>query len=350
MSERARITSTPKTEKQYRDLFTDFAQKVLALSGVTPHLIMIGNSCLKAPLSTVIWRGGLYAAGYNFSTAEVLWQHWPRPHDVLRAKHFTGWVKDNWKGLPLRKERKAVNAPARLAECILSFASWQENGGARALFAPGTGYDDAWVKFQEVRFMGRYISIRFLEYLHRYAGLRPMMYDSRPAGGKYPRQGLALLYPEAHEALLGNDSFNNCAASNKVACRELERLKSAGVMLTHYELQSLICEFKQAALSGHQYPAKALDSEMVYFDKVVDFWGAKHRKNTQFYTTREQFAPEARGELQGWAGKRKPLDTVLREHGYNWSDQEFDYLKTKDFAKPARREFTYPAAAAGASK
>jgi hypothetical protein len=326
------------TPQEARRLFTDFCVKVNALSGVTPHLIMVGESCARLSFPEIVWRGGLYAAGYNFSTAEVLWQHWPYPGKVLKSPPaFTAWVKQHWKGLPLRKERKAVNAPARLAECILSFAAWQNGPPLRALYGPGQSYDDAWANFQQVRFMGRYICIRFLEYLHQYAGLLPQMYDSRANGGKYPRQGLALLYPEHAGPLLGGDSFAECAASNKVACRELDRLKGAGVYLTHYQLQSLICEFKQAALSGHQYPAKALDSELVYHGKVGAYWGKPYLQATAFKAVRRGFAPEARGELNGWAGKRKPLDTVLRDYGYNWSDQDFDYLATQDFARPVRR-------------
>lgn len=323
---------------EYRSLFTDFCKKVLALSGVTPHLIMVGASVAGKPFPDIVWRGGLYAAGYNFSTAEIIWRHYPSPVKLLkRPDEFTAWVKTNWKGLPLRKERKAVNAPARLAECILSFAAWQQGPGLRALYSNGQGYDDAEANFQSVRFMGRYISIRFLEYLRQFAALRPAMYDSRPNGGKYPRQGLALLYPEAAAYLNGGNSFSECAASNKIACKELERLKGVGVYLDHYQLQSLICEFKQAALSGHQYPAKALDSELVYHARVGAYWGRAYVKATQFYAVRTGFAPEARGELGGWPGKRKELDTVLRDYGYNWSDKEWDYKATTDFSKPVLR-------------
>jgi hypothetical protein len=120
----------------------------------------------------------------------------------------------------------------------------------------------------------------------------------------------------------------------------LEQLKERRLFLTHYELQSLICEYKQAALGGKQYPVQALDSELGYKARVDAYWG---KRPTQFYKVRRaHFQHLALGELQGWPGKRKKLGRVLREQGYNWSDVEFNYKASVDLANPVRRGLCQP--------
>jgi|SRR5580700_1218087 hypothetical protein len=325
------------TATQCRTLFTDFCRKQAALNNISPHLIMVGESCRQLSLSEeeTVWRGGLYAATYNYPAAEVLWQNWAAPSVVLRSKSLQSWLKENWLGVPLRRERKCVRTPAKLARCLQSFAAWMRGDGLKRLYGNGVGYDDAWEIFQEVYGMGRYITIRFLEFLHRYADLRPVMYNSMPREGQHSRKGLALLYPEYKTVLLGSNSWGDCKESDKLACRELARLREAGVYYSHYQLATMLCEFKQALLGGHLYPGKAIDSEMKYQRKVLDYWGK--RRKSQFMHVRTVFPKETRGEVQGWTEERKPLLTVLRDYGYNWSDQDYDYAKTRDFSNPVRR-------------
>jgi hypothetical protein len=333
-------TTPVRTAAWHLERFADFAAKIKAISGCTPHVTQVAKSAENLPWTERLWRGGCYAAVYNYPTAEVIWQNWPGPKVVLRnPARFTKWIAENWAGLPLRKERKAVNAPLRLATCVLSFAAWAESTVPRAVCQQHIGYEEAWEAVNKIQFFGRYISIRFLEYLHRVCELRAVMYDSRPVGGPYPRQGLALLYPQFATALLGGNSAEECKESNRAAELCLHELRQFRVYLKHYELQSMICEYKQAFNNGKQYPVKALDSELGYYNRVTDYWNRSIE--TQFFTTRAAaFRHEALGELQGWAGKRKELGGLLRNYGYNWSDLQYDYNATaaaQAWAAPVKR-------------
>ena len=321
--------------------FTDFARKVRDISGATPHLRMVGHSVMPTDddFEGVAWRGGLYAATYNYPVAEVIWQHWSLAEVLRNAEMFYQWIEQHWAGLPLRKERKAVNSPRRLADCIFSYAQWVNSGRLnemyRASYRSTEPYQAAWDVFQEVKYMGRYISIRYLEYMRRYASLPARMPDARCKGGDHPREGLFLLYPDMPH-LISGDTVEAVAASELTFIDALAAVKKRGLELDHYSLQSLICEYKQA-WHGHQYPVQALDSELGYYHKVFSHFGEEYRKASQFFQIRKALFPEkALGEVQGWIGKRKVLGRVLPDYEYNWSDLEFSYLATEDFAKPVR--------------
>lgn len=338
------------TPENHLKHFADFCRNVTEVGGATPHLTMVGQTCTGAPVDQIIWRGGCYAAMYNFAGAEAIWRHWQPQQVLTEPGRWAGWVQANWAALPLRKERKAVNNTDRFAECVLSFAGWagtvtgQPWWAASAQPRPDTRlYEEAWASFTGVRFMGRYIAIRFLEYLRRYAGRQAlMMPDLRPADAPYPRQSLSLMYPQHEGALRGNNSSENLKVTNQIAADCLRRLSEEhGVVLDYYTLQSLLCEYKQSVLGRRQYPGRSVDSEMVYWDKVYRTANFEALAGgSQMWVVREAAFPHyVLGERQGWAGARDPLGKVLTDHGYTWSDRQFDYMATTDLARPVRRSF-----------
>lgn len=320
-------------------MFSDFCHKVKQISGATPHLRTVGESCRECDEKETAWRGGLYAACYNYPAAEAIWLTW-QPEWVLKNQfRFCRWVEENWKGLPLRKERKAVNSVKKLSECIIGYAAWQLQGGLTEMYQAVNRakdpYQAAWERFSECKYMGRYITIRYLEFMRRYAQLNVRMNDARAKGGEHPRQGLHLLIPE--QALIRSDSPEDLQISEAAFKYCLSLLRERQVFLDHYELQSLVCEYKQAALGKHQYPVQALDSELGYYAKVVSHFGDRYAERSQFFRVRSSLFPEqALGELSGWPGKRKELGIVLACHGYNWSDLLYDYKRTTDLAHPVR--------------
>lgn len=336
---------TPDLHLKY---FADFCRNVQEVGGATPHLTMVGETCRDAATSEILWRGGCYAGVYNFAGAEVIWRTWQPGQILANPGAWAGWVKSHWAALPLRKERKAVNNPDRFAECMLSFAEWQQRAVHQAwwhlaAWPPPKSelYDQAWESFTSVRFMGRYIAIRFLEYMKRYLN-RPalVMPDMRPADAPYPRQSLSLMYPEYTDVLRGNNSPENIRLTHQIAADCMRRLLDLhGVALDYYTLQSLLCEYKQSVLGRRQYPGRSVDSELSYWNKVYrrPEFESMADGSQMWAVRRASFPAYVLGELQGWAGARDSLGRVLTDHGYTWSDRQFDYVATTDLANPTRR-------------
>jgi hypothetical protein len=332
------------TAAEHFRYFTEFCANVQALGGATPHLTMVGESCRQRPLEEILWRGGCYATMYNYAAAEAIWSQWQPESILFRAAAFQNWTQQHWKGLPLRKERKAVNNPKRLAECVISFCQWLDNyaefeNQILHIDNPRDRYERAWQLFDAaVRYMGRYIMIRFFEYLKRYANFPLLMPDIRPVGGPFPRQALALMYPGWSTELLGNDRMDNCQMANRAANDCIARLADSGVQMDHYTLQSLLCEYKQSALGGRQYPGRSVDSELAYMARAGAYWGTDFGRKSEIWVTRRRIFPACvLGEIQGWAGPRAVLGMVLRNYRYTWTDVVYDYVRTQDFSQPARR-------------
>lgn len=333
------------TPERHYAYLRDFIKYVSLVGGATPHLTMIGATASQHPFDRRIFLGGCYAATYNYPAAEVIWNVWEEPSYVLRNQEgFRRWIASHFAALPLRRERKAVNNRQRLADCIISFCQWSERLNmecwATTTADPRARYEQAWVSFNEVRYMGRYIAIRFLEFLNRYTMIKLTMPDIRPAGATYPRQALGLLYPEYEAALNGNDSVQNLATANRCAANVVMRLAGDGIVVDYYTLQSLICEYKQSAQGGRQYPGRSLDSELGYWRKVYESqdFRALGSKSDMWRARAESFPRESLGEIQGWAASRDDLGQVLRKHQYTWSDMLYDYqLSRNNLARPITR-------------
>jgi hypothetical protein len=341
----------PYSPEQHLKYFAEFCAAVVDVGGATPHLTMVGESARGLQPQEKLWRGGCYAATYNYAAAEIIWRTWEPEHVVREPARWAGWVKENWKALPLRRERKAVNNPDRLAECVISFAEWvptvpQQSWANNLPSARWGDYQAAWDSFTSVRYMGRYIAIRFLEYMRRHLDYTALvMPDLRPRDAPYPRQSLSLMYPQFESALRGNDSTENVNVTHAVAADCRRRLETVyGVKLDYYTLQSLLCEYKQSVLGQRQYPGRSVDSELSYWDKVYKMpQFANLAEGTQMWEVRKRAFPAyVLGEEQGWAsGARDVLGKVLVRHGYTWSDRKYDYAATLasggDFSKPVRR-------------
>lgn len=319
---------------EHREYFAEFCAKIQRVGGATPHLSMVVNACPGVGRLESLWRGGCYAAVYNFAGAELLWQSWRFYQVVDRPGEFHGWVERNWQYIPLRKERKAVNNVMRFTESVISMAEWVIAQEGAIL---PTSYSELWEDFLQVKYMGRYIAIRYLEFLRRTVPYlnEIAMPDIRPADAIYPRQSLALMYPDYREELYGNNSRNNIETTNTVATHLKEYVTEAGVEIDYYTLQSLLCEYKQSVKGRRQYPGRSVDSELKFKTKVSEFG----EYNSQFYDIRRAIFPiESLGEIQGWNDARNDLGKVLTDYGYTWSDMDYDYMASKsDLANPVAR-------------
>src|SRR3990167_331206 len=237
---------------------------------------MVWGAARNQPPVERLWRGGCYAATYNFPAAEAIWRSWGP--DTVRSAGvlpIVDWLREHWKAIPLRKERKAVRTPEKLSECLVSLAKWMKDALEHAAFNPECTinprerYEMAWEDFGQVKYMGRYITIRFLEFMHRAFDIPLIMPDIRPVGGEFPRQSLNLMFPQSEWALLGGNSHVELAEVNRVADEAITRLRDEyGVVIDHYTLQYLLCEYKQSVLGQRQYPGRSVDSELGYWRKV----------------------------------------------------------------------------------
>lgn len=322
-------------EDHFRGL-AEFIVGVDRAGGTTPHVAMTVESMNREDdLLDKLWWAGCYALAYNWPTAEVLHTH-RRPQNGINQEVLTQWLELNWAGVPIRKERKAIYrkpffaesaaAYLRLAQAMANNTDWPQD------------YQSAYDLFNtRTRYMGRYIAIRWLEVMRRAFDLPWRMPDVRADGGQHPRKAMALIYPEDAPALLGGNSARELRVTDRAAERLLLDLYlEYDIRSDYYELQSLLCEYKQQVLAKKQYPGKSIDTEMAYRAKVVKHWGDVE---TDFWSVREACFPEwSLGEKMGWDGVRPELGRTLVEHGFTWSDSLYDYAATTYFAKPVRRK------------
>lgn len=279
-----------------------------------------------------VWRAGCYAVGYNVPTAEVIWSAWPWPSALEDAPVFESWVREHWEGFGLRRERRAVRTPSKYTRCLLSYAEWLASPDKDWWYEPD--FPRAWAELNRVWGMGRYVLLKLNEVLCRYADGAFRQTDIRAQGGRSPREGLALLWPEHAAWLLGGDDIATVRQVEALATETRERLSVAyGVEPSWFIFQVVLCEYKKCWL-GRQYPGRTHDTELRYLREVQRYWG----NATGILDARAAVFPhEALGELQGWHGARENLEETLPRYRYTWSDLKYDYALTADPAHPVPR-------------
>lgn len=331
------------TAEEHRKYFYEFCSEVSHAGGATPHLSMVVEASRGLSMREKLWRGGCYCLMYNYAAAELVWLTW-QPEE-LTLEIFEEWSTENWKALPLRKERKAVLSPKKLSECLMSYISWMDKVDKYDWFSGNSGsperYEQAWEDFnREVKYMGRYIAIRYLEFVNRSLDLNLIMPDIRPKDGKYPRQSIALMYPEYAKELSGGNHKEELTISNLAASQCLVDLwRNYSYKIDYYTLQSLSCEYKQSVLGKRQYPGRSLDSELKYYDRVSKEYPGYGEISKMFNVRKSIFPEFVLGEINDkWSGVRDDLGQVLDSYHYTWSDYKFDYIKSRnDLSKPAER-------------
>jgi hypothetical protein len=303
-------------------LFEGFVTREKALGGPDPQLDTL-VVMTDADERTALWQLGCFAATYAVGPAEVLWQHWD--HDTPPPEQ---WLRERWEGLPLRRERRAVRTPVKLARCLESYSAWA--AGFRQ--EQQQTWEQLWGALTPIWGMGRYINLKLAELLHRRFGT-PAQDSLMAAGGWSPRKGMASLYPEHSELLLGGDTAAEVAAVEELATQLRATLAERGIRLSWFELQVFLCEYKQA-MRAKKYPGRSHDTELTYWRTAQSHFGSG---STMLEARARLFPPEVLGEQQCWMGARKECERTMVDHGYLWSDLEYDYMATFDFARPVAR-------------
>lgn len=336
------------TTQQHWKFFAEFCTYELRAGGPDPHMKLVGQMSKndEASAAETAWRGLCYCAVYNVPTAAVLWVHWPQERVLADGPTaLEVWLRNHWKGIAFRRERKAVRRPDWLSKCLYSAAEWAsklpekratEFGWFAKELDPSARFELAYDDACSVYGFGRYIGQKYVEYGRRYLGWPAQVQDIRPKGGWSPRASLALLFPQHATVLNGGDGKEEVAVAIDCSLHAKNRLaQEFGVDVDWYLLQVLLCDYKQSVVGRRQFPGKSQDSELEYDNKLAPFWG---KCEGMYRARRELFPHQVLGELNGWNHVRKELGYVLHDYGYTWTDFHYDYNATTQLQTPTLRK------------
>lgn len=321
--------------------FTDLKHQV---GEPSPHLAIVGWLSRKESVEERVWRLGCYGATYCLPSAQVIWSEWPLNSTLKNSNGLSTWLSKNWKGIVTRTERRCVRTQPKMFRCLKGWADWIERDYGKLpslkTASPNAYYDAVWESVTSVPFMGRYISIRLIEGLKRYANVPAALYDVRSIGGWSPKKAMVYLYPEHANQLLTDSKEGNDLA-DELTFDLLDQIKERLPYVDAYILAAMLCEYREAYERRHQYPAWTIDQEPLLYDKVTAYFGTD--ACTSLWDARKALFPKyALGELgKRWWGTRWDCASTLRNFGYNWSDLRYDYTATqenKSFASPIVRE------------
>lgn len=310
-------------------LFSEFCIYEKLTGGPDPHMKAVLKMCEGHPVEEQLWRSALYVGVYNVPSAEAIWRHWNFEHHPP-----VKWIQDNWKGLRFRRERKSVGLDDTGYNLVEYFAGARKTIDSQEMLK-SADFNQVWKFANGLPHVGRYAATKLVELWYELGVTSAPHHDIRAKGGWSPRTMLQMLYPESK-----HNPYDNAQVvqAEELATFNYQRLVDAGIHISKFEHEVLLCEAKASISSKRQYPGRSLDSELKYEYAIKDYWNFGE---TEHMKVRPLISPEwSLGELQGWSDTRKELGYVASKHGYTWSDSLFDFnvtLKTGDFANPVRK-------------
>lgn len=312
--------------------FLQFCQAETAVGGPDPQMIMLRLLCKGRTLVERSLLAGLYVIPYDVSTAEYLWQKLL----VDPEQDVSGFVSDEWAAILTRGERRCVRTREKFSSCLCDYMAWSAGIQKYFQYTGRELYDRLWDDCNSLRYMGRYAVIKLLRALRECVRLKIQEYDIRPENAHSPRAALALLYPDKAGVLeSGSNDAGTISIVNMLADRTLCCLDDVGVSIGYYELQALLCEYKETLSGRRYYPGRSHDEVMENYYRMSPVRG---NYRTDIFRIRQKIFPsECLGEVGGWRTVRKNLQPVLKQYGYVWSDLRFDYMMTADLSSPVGR-------------
>jgi hypothetical protein len=316
--------------------FTEFCKYETLSGGPDPQIKLIGEMNANVSIMEKLWAGGCYICVYNVPFAEVLWLNWSHLDVLNNQDDLLPWIERYWDSIKTRTERKCVRIKANMATFLIEYAKYINSDGFQKLLAdksdPDALYDKIFQDCQKnVKFLGRYVALKLVEYLRLYCGLYVHTTDIRPKGAWSPRKTLSVLWPDDKEMLLEGDDPLNLRVVNEASKNTIHLLKDNGVDIDLFQLQVMLCEYRESYEGMRQYPGRSHDSELGYWLKAVDCWGLSYESNSTMMDAREKLFPHQHlGEIQGWNRTRKDCGLVLAKHNYTWSDILYDYTQSKE--------------------
>lgn len=327
------------TVQDHRRFFAEFCWWEMKSGGPDSQLPTVAEMAKVDPNEDEqLWRALCYIGVYNVPYGEILWQHW----SLAEAEHdpaaLTKWLDQAYadKKIVTRMERRSARRSFQL-DAYLTGArrfirnDWQSLRQRCAAVEPLAAYEIVWDRVNKIPTVGRYAAIKLVEYLRRFHLLPVSTPDIRPKDAWSPRHTLGYIFPDRG---LGNRD-NSPAALNlaHASCVDaIDLLKSEfNVEIDMFQLQVLLCEYRESWEKKKQYPGRSLDSELGYARQAKAHWA----NQTDIWRAREKLFPHHHlGELRGWEGPRAEMGSCLSLNHYTWSDLLFDYTSTTDMKKP----------------
>jgi len=303
--------------------FVDFSALEMSTGGPDPQVEIAANMAPENPT----WFAGCFVVPYTLGSAAVIYQNFP----TTNLDGIEDFLANNWEGIPVRRERRAVWRADKLAFCLRSYAKWCDE------VLPGlttATYDELYDSVRDnVKFFGRYATMKLIETLYLADAVKASQTDIRPDGAKYPRRTLSNLSGET-DILVGNTS-SQLNKVNEVASKARDFSISMGLEdPTWFQFETLLCNYRQA-LAG-KYPGRSHDRELAHFKKAEKYWGSS-LDSAKFYELRKKLFPnECLGELNGWDGARKELEQIWKNDEYFWCDTLYNYNATTDLKNPVK--------------
>jgi hypothetical protein len=341
MSKSVVQATPPFSTQEHLHFFSEFIRWEKAVGGPDPHLATLGEMIRDESWAERVWRCGLYASGYNVPTAEILWKHWPLERMHTEGPLLQDWLSENWGGIGMRRERRAVRTPNKFYRCLRGIYDWT----AQVTEQPpdwwgddsAEAFESAWKSTGTIYGLGRYVQLKYVEALARYAEGKFHQTDIRARGGESPREGLALLFPASATWLTSTGHIENVVALATALRGDVaERLQQD---VDFFTTQVVLCEYKKV-WQGKQYPGRTHDTELKYWRAAQMYWG---HDSDMLRARGALFHPVSLGEEQGWWSARESLETTLPLYRYMWSDLVHDYSTTTNVSEPALRPEPLPA-------
>lgn len=334
--------------KTHWDRFAEFCKYEMASGGPDPQIPLVGEMSNDRIWVERVWRAGMYVAVYNVPFAEVLWNNWSY-FEVCNEgiDKVYPWLVEHWPKIVTRVERKTVRRPEWMFEYIESYFNYLNRGLLNRTIlhckdmSPQERYLYMWDDtINNIRRFGRYVALKLLESYNRYCNISLIAPDIRPKDAWSPRTTLSVLFPSWEKAMLEESNENNNMVNTAVDATLLKLWNDYDVKMDKFQLQVVLCEYRESYHSKKQYPGRSHDSELGYWYKVKDKWGTNASLSHEMFAARQRIFPHQHlGELNGWEGARKECGMVLAHYGYTWSDLLYDYKKTLftglgDFSQP----------------
>ena len=325
--------------EEHRKFFAEFCKWELASGGPDPQLPTVFEMAKDAASDEeAIWRGCCYIGVYNVPYAEVLWRGLPFAKCLQNPLWMRHWLDTAFaRGhITTRIERRAARRPDQMYEYLRDcqhFIGIYDKLCERCFDAatPEEGFEIAWEHVLKIETVGRYAAIKLIEYLRRFHDLPVRTPDIRPFAAWSPRHTLGYLFPDRG---LGNrDNSKEALKLAHESCEDALALldDDHGIKIDMFQLQVLLCEYRESWESKKFYPGRSHDSELRYARRAEDEW----EYTSAIWQARKKLFPfKHLGEMMGWDKPRKDAAASLADHGYTWSDLRFNYLSTTDFAHP----------------
>lgn len=321
--------------------FKEFCKYEKMTGGPDAHLTSAVYMAKGHTFEEQVWRILLYAGFYNPASANAFWRYWSgEEYLALTDRSVERWLEAQWNnkamalrgsGFVFRKERRTMLSAVRVKEYLDGYKICLEQLPKLKDADP----EVIWDFTMNLPHIGRFSGTKLMECWYRLGIINNTTTDIRARGGWAPRIALSLF-----EKLDYPTKTHDPYSSSKFSINEAEllgRMTHEHVPdITVFELQVMLCNYKQSYETKEQYPGQGLDKDLGCAYMIKDHWGLGD--DTEYMRSRKLLCPIwALGELQGWSGLRKDLGRSLSEHGYVWSDFLYDYTKTKDLAEPVRR-------------